>query len=143
MKMNKTVKALAGILLISHLSACGTILYPERKGQVSGQIDAGVAALNGIGLLFFLVPGVIAFAVDFNNGTIYLPNSGAVEGEDDGLRVVQSDRPLTLDEVNRVVAAETGAPMDLSQLQTEAGQALGHADIAQQIQQRAREHAPQ
>lgn len=55
---------------------CGTILYPERKNQSAGRLDWGVVALDAVGLLFFLVPGVIAFAVDFNNGTIYLPPEG-------------------------------------------------------------------
>ncbi len=57
------------------LGACGTIMYPERKGQIDGKIDPTVAILNGVGLLLFLVPGVIAFAVDFSNGTIYLPGT--------------------------------------------------------------------
>lgn len=65
-----------GAALLLHLTACGTILYPERKGQKKGQIDIAVAILDGIGLLFFIIPGVIAFAVDFNNGAIYLPKSG-------------------------------------------------------------------
>jgi len=52
---------------------CGTILHPERKGQPAGPLDTSVVLLDAIGLLFFFVPGVIAFAVDFNNGTIYLP----------------------------------------------------------------------
>jgi hypothetical protein len=52
---------------------CGTILHPERKGQPPGPLDWSIVALDAVGLLFFFVPGVIAFAVDFNNGTIYLP----------------------------------------------------------------------
>ena len=40
-------------------TSCGTILYPERRGQPAGKIDVGVAVLDGIGLLVFLVPGVI------------------------------------------------------------------------------------
>jgi len=65
-------------VLIVQLMGCGTILYPERKGQKSGKIDTGVAILDGVGVLFFIIPGIIAFAVDFYNGTIYLPgtNSG-------------------------------------------------------------------
>ncbi len=59
--------------LIAQLSACGTILHPERKGQRSGQIDPKIVVLDAIGLLFFFIPGVIAFAVDFYTGTIYLP----------------------------------------------------------------------
>src|SRR5689334_12007234 len=66
----------AGTLTVSgavFLASCGTILYPERRGQTAGRLDVGVVALDGIGLLLFLVPGVIAFAVDFATGTIYLP----------------------------------------------------------------------
>jgi hypothetical protein len=59
--------------LLSQLVACGTILHPERKGQISGQLDPKIVFFDAVGLLFFLVPGVIAFAVDFTNGTIYLP----------------------------------------------------------------------
>jgi hypothetical protein len=54
-------------------AGCGTILHPERKGQPAGPLDWSIVALDAVGLLFFFVPGVIAFAVDFNNGTIYLP----------------------------------------------------------------------
>lgn len=52
---------------------CGTVLHPERRGQPAGPLDWKIVVLDGIGLLLFFVPGVIAFAVDFNNGTIYLP----------------------------------------------------------------------
>ena len=55
------------------LTGCGTLLYPERRGQPAGPLDWKIVGLNSIGLLFFFVPGVIAFAVDFINGTIYLP----------------------------------------------------------------------
>lgn len=59
------------------LSGCGTILHGDRVGQPhSRDIDWKVAALNGLGLAFFFVPGVVAFAVDFYTGAIYLPNPG-------------------------------------------------------------------
>lgn len=61
------------VMLIIQLVGCGYFLYPERRGQKSGRIDPGVAILDGLGLLLFIVPGVIAFAVDFTNGTIYFP----------------------------------------------------------------------
>lgn len=54
-------------------AGCGTILYPERRGQPKGRLDWGVVALDGLCLLLFFVPGVIAFAVDFATGAIYLP----------------------------------------------------------------------
>ncbi len=74
MRMKPVACALLISALTSQLAACGTLFYPERRGQISGQIDSGVAILNGIGLLFYLVPGVIAFAVDFATGAIYLPD---------------------------------------------------------------------
>jgi hypothetical protein len=59
---------------VASLSGCGTLFHGERRGQPhSNQIDWGVAALDGLGLLLFFVPGVVAFAVDFSTGAIYLP----------------------------------------------------------------------
>ena len=58
---------------ICSVAGCGTILYPERRGQRTGTLDTGVVVLDGLGLLLFFVPGVIAFAVDFSTGAIYLP----------------------------------------------------------------------
>lgn len=65
----------AGLLASLALqSACGTILYPERRGQdAKGDLDIGVVLLDGVGLLFFLIPGIIAYAVDFSTGAIYHP----------------------------------------------------------------------
>ena len=71
----KTLQLLMCTVLIFQSVGCGTIMYPERKGQRGGKIDAGVAVLDGVGLLLFIIPGIIAFAIDFNNGTIYLPGT--------------------------------------------------------------------
>lgn len=71
------LKPLAAILLTTamttQLAACGTIFYPERRGQISGELDSGLVVLNSLGFLLYIVPGVIAFAVDFATGAIYLP----------------------------------------------------------------------
>jgi hypothetical protein len=119
MKSKSLLKAAVSVTLILHLTACGTLLYPERKGQTGGRIDAGVAALNGVGLLLFVIPGLIAYAVDFNNGTIYLPNSANADtDEDDGLYTIKVDGPLTKDESRRLIEDHVGGPVDWSQLQT-------------------------
>jgi hypothetical protein len=70
--MRRLGKALIAVALCS-IIGCGTIIYPERRGQPAGNIDAGIVVLNAVGLLFFFVPGVVAFAVDFATGAIYLP----------------------------------------------------------------------
>ena len=62
-----------GGLCACSAAGCGTILYPERRGQRTGVLDTGVVVLDALGLLLFFIPGVIAFAVDFSTGAIYLP----------------------------------------------------------------------
>lgn len=52
-------------------TGCGTILYPERRGTTGGRIDTGVAVMDGLWCLLFIVPGVVAYIVDFSNGAIY------------------------------------------------------------------------
>lgn len=78
--MSSGMKGGLSLMLIAALAVqtagCGTILHPERRGQRGGRLDVGVVLLDAIGLLFFVIPGVIAFAVDFSNGTIYLPGGG-------------------------------------------------------------------
>ncbi len=64
------VLLLASVL---QLGACGTIIYPDRRGQDGGQIDPMVALLDGVGVLFWVVPGLAAFIVDFATGAIYEP----------------------------------------------------------------------
>ncbi len=104
-------------------SGCGTLLYPERRGQPAGRLDWGIVLLNGLGLLFFFIPGVIAFAVDFSNGTIYLPPDGVdcqpgasltpkTKGK---LRTVSVRRDqLTPAGIQKVIRAETGLSVSLT-----------------------------
>ena len=99
---------------VVQLASCGTLMYPERKGQKDGKVDAQVAILDGIGLLFFLIPGVIAFAVDFSNGTIYLPGTQTTSFNwHDTLRVVKTGTTLNLDIIESIVEQETGLSVDL------------------------------
>lgn len=76
MSTNKITKAFVmslTMVLVLQLTGCGLILHPERKGHMGGEVDPTIAILDGIGLLLFLIPGIVAFAVDFSTGTIYLP----------------------------------------------------------------------
>jgi hypothetical protein len=102
---------LQSLLIAGGLSSggCGTILYPERRGQPAGRLDWGIVALDAVGLLLFFVPGVIAFAVDFSNGTIYLP-PGQLYGQNRSDRsrkfvtVRVPNEQLSVMEVERVVS---------------------------------------
>lgn len=88
----------ASVTLVS-LGGCGTLLHSERLHQPhSRDLDWKIVALNGLGLIFFFVPGVIAFVVDFYTGAIYLPPEyGAA-------------KPPTDDEVQHLVEARAQEP---------------------------------
>lgn len=96
------------------LYACGTLMYPERRGQRQGEIDIKVAVLDGIGLLFFIVPGVIAYIVDFTTGAIYLPagKRNMVHEGAESMKVVYADPAKLYDPeyVRAIVARESGIP---------------------------------
>lgn len=109
-----------GILEIATIG-CGTILHPERRGQPAGRLDWGVVALDAVGLFFFFIPGVIAFAVDFSNGTIYLPSEGAVRHfqsadahKSNELRsVAVAGEQVTPEAIEKTIAEETGRKVRL------------------------------
>ena len=99
------------IALTANLVSCGTILYPERHNQKAGQIDPAVAILDGIGLLFYIIPGVIAFAVDFSNHSIYLPQGHSSRK----FSQIQVDKKLDLSAIEESIRNETGKAVDLQQ----------------------------
>ena len=110
---------MVSLMILLGSTSCGTILYPERRGQPAGEIDVGVAVLDGLGLLLFLVPGVIAFAVDFSTGAIYLPPETArLEFDPRGMAnmemILTDQRPLSQRQIESVLAQNTGQEIDLS-----------------------------
>ncbi|MFP6896611.1 MAG: hypothetical protein VCA38_08425 [Roseibacillus sp.] len=115
------MKTVVPMLLVSlgiQILSCGTIMYPERRGQSAGKIDPGVAVLDGLGLLLFLIPGVIAFAVDFNNGTIYLPGGSASLddelGEQQLVAISIGTDGLTEESIELALREQLGSEVDIS-----------------------------
>jgi hypothetical protein len=106
--------------MVLYITSCGTILHPERKGQKSGNIDTTIAILDGVGLLIGIIPGVIAFAVDFSNGTIYLLPG---DGKGSSIKPIDLDKmiavktgkmKLTEDDKESVIKEYTGKTVDIS-----------------------------
>ncbi len=100
----------------AQLAGCGTIIYQERHGQKTGRFDATVIVMDGIGLLFFLIPGLVAFGVDFATGAIYLPagqKKGALEKALSEVMVVPPS-DLTEERVREVILQHTGISVDFS-----------------------------
>ncbi|WP_250463960.1 hypothetical protein [Microbulbifer litoralis] len=132
--MNRSVKrgvaASCLLVLMMNLTACGYFLYPERKGQTGGRVDPVVVILDGAGLLFGILPGIVAFAVDFTNGTIYLPAGGSSA----------IDRHLTeadIRDAKRVIDqdGQVWLQLPIDQLSTQGGelQQLGEALSSEQM----------
>lgn len=113
-------RVLASLLMSSLLlqSGCGTLLHPERRGQLPGRIDPAVAVLNGLGCLLFLVPGLIAFAVDFTTGAIYLPGNNYSLAPEQLGETVDSEGHIDLARLQAIIYQETGVrlPLDHPQL---------------------------
>ena len=116
-KLDRIFNIIICSALTIQLVGCGTLMYPERKGQREGRIDVGVALLDGVGLFFFLIPGIIAYAVDFSNGTIYLPR-----GRDRGSLEIKNIKEVKFDPKNssmasieKIIKNETGCDVKLYQ----------------------------
>ncbi|BCB08164.1 hypothetical protein Q8G38_02010 [Halomonas venusta] len=100
--------AIVGVSIVT-LSGCGTLFHPERKGQLSGNVDPVVAIANGVGLLFFIVPGVIAYAVDFSNGTIYLPSASSASVD-----IHHLDDAMDVASLEKLLSDKAGQPISLA-----------------------------
>jgi hypothetical protein len=113
------ISLLMAVFIMLWTTSCGTIIYPERRGQSTGKVDVGVAVLDGIGLLFFVIPGVVAFAVDFATGAIYLPPSTSAQLEinpstlQDAKIIMAGTEILTRHDIETVVQEEIRQDIDL------------------------------
>ena len=102
--------------LVLQTASCGFFLYPERRNQSKGEVDVGVAALDAIGLVFFIVPGLIAFAVDFSANTIYLPSGKQKAGRSPGdayTAVRVSAAEMNKAGIETIIQRHTGMDVDL------------------------------
>ena len=110
--------------LVVQLTACGTLMYPERRGQKSGEIDVKIAVFDGLGLLFGIIPGVVAYVVDFSTGAIYLPagKRNVVMLDERDVTVIRVNPELLSnpETVKAIVAREMELPstIDWSRLET-------------------------
>ncbi len=94
----KLIATTAALCIAITQVGCGTYLHPERKGQSGGRLDPAIVAFDGLGLLLFIIPGVIAFVVDFSTGAIYLPEGESTQASPQQLQLLQQPT-LTSDEL--------------------------------------------
>jgi uncharacterized lipoprotein YehR (DUF1307 family) len=130
-KLVKTLYVLICAVLIVQLAGCGTMMYPERRGQKGGRIDPGVAVMDGLCLLLFIIPGVIAFFVDFSNGTIYLPHTSTGSLDAKNIKMVKFDpKNYTQASIEKIIYEETGAAVNLDQANVKISRLTSMNDMA-------------
>ncbi|MBF8780027.1 polyribonucleotide nucleotidyltransferase [Pseudomonas fulva] len=100
--------------LLTQLTACGTLLYPDRRGQIEGRIDPVVAALDAVGILFYVIPGLVAFGIDFATGAIYYPGGTTAQVDPARLhQAVGSDGQVDKAKLQAILEAELGQRLPL------------------------------
>ncbi|MBX9912683.1 MAG: polyribonucleotide nucleotidyltransferase [Pseudomonadaceae bacterium] len=124
--MRLPLRVIASVLaatLLSQLAACGTLFYPDRRGQIEGKIDPAVAAMNAIGILFYVLPGLIAFAIDFTTGAIYLPDGKYALAPEHLQDAIGADGSVDKAKLKTIIQRETGhsLPLDNPNLRQQHG----------------------
>ncbi|RJG12087.1 polyribonucleotide nucleotidyltransferase [Pseudomonas cavernicola] len=111
---SRVIGGVMAVTLFTQLSACGTLFFPDRRGQIEGKIDPVVAGLNAIGLLFYVIPGLIAFGIDFATGAIYLPDGHTAQVDPQQLQeTIGADGKIDNAQLKALIERETGRDLPL------------------------------
>jgi hypothetical protein len=115
--MRIPTRFIGGVLvatLLTQLTACGSIFYPDRRGQIDGKIDPTIVVLDAIGILFYVIPGLIAFGVDFATGAIYLPHGQNAQIDPHKLQpAVNADGSVDNSKLQAILETELGRSLPL------------------------------
>ncbi|QGZ29730.1 polyribonucleotide nucleotidyltransferase [Stutzerimonas stutzeri] len=114
--MRTRSRVIGGVLAVSlftQLAACGTLFYPDRRGQIDGKIDPAIAVLNAVGLLFYVIPGLIAFGIDFATGAIYLPDDEYSMAPEKLQEAIGADGVVDRTRLKAIIEREIGRSLPL------------------------------
>ena len=101
--------------LLTQLTACGTLFYPDRRGQIEGKIDPVIVALDAVGILFYVIPGLIAFGIDFATGAIYLPGGSTAQVSPEKLnQAIGADGKVDNIRLQAILESELGQRLPLN-----------------------------
>ena len=101
--------------LFTQLTACGSIFFPDRRGQIDGKIDPMIVVLDAVGLLFYVIPGLIAFGVDFATGAIYFPAGKTAQIAPEKLReAIDADGKVDNSKLQAILESELGRSFPLN-----------------------------
>jgi hypothetical protein len=113
------VQGVCAMGLVPLLSSCGSLIYPDRIQQKErGKMDPAVVILDGLGLFFFILPGIIAFAVDFSTEAIYYPADNGLNEPEETIFDVWKNKATTSSSfdqptIERFLGERVGRPVSL------------------------------
>jgi len=114
--MRTRTRIIGGVLAVSlftQLTACGTLFYPDRRGQIDGKIDPAIVVLDAVGLLFYVIPGLIAFGIDFATGAIYFPDENYSLAPETLHEAIGADGRIDTARLKAIIERETGLQIPL------------------------------
>ena len=122
------------------MTSCGTLIYPERRHSniqvdpAGRRIDPAVAVLDAACLVFFVIPGIIAFAVDFATGAIYLPQgkeqrNATTPGVQKKVVIHLIPDKMNKASLERIINRETGITISFDDTKMQAFEINQHGSI--------------
>lgn len=98
------------------MQSCGTIFKSNQAGKMhSSKLDISIVLLDALGLVLFIVPGIVAFTIDYLNGTLFLPYGATAKLDNTSPEYLQK------------VLAQHGIKVNKAQLEKARADALARA----------------
>ena len=144
MKLKKRIFKLLTVtillLFLFEFTSCGSIIYKERVFKKhSRRLDPKVAIMDTILMVFFLIPGAIAFGVDFATGAIFLPRGKKAWSKlnsPDDITVIKVDpEKLNKEMLEKILSEYTGKKiiLDEQNLQVFTGGDVTKSDVKRSL----------
>ncbi|HMW47359.1 MAG TPA: hypothetical protein PK011_06000 [Marinagarivorans sp.] len=124
MRLKKCVMVLGLAAFLQSTTGCGLLLHPERQGSKGGNLDPVIVLLDGLGLFFFLVPGIVAFAVDVSTGCIYTGGGGG-GGKRRHFSSIEQGQPINADELAGMKKIALNGPVTKASIEAALERELG------------------
>lgn len=125
MRLKKCVMVIGLAAFLQSTTGCGLLLHPERQGSKGGNLDPVIVLLDGLGLFFFLVPGIVAFAVDVSTGCIYTGGGGG-GSKRRHFSALEAGQPVSADELAGMKKITLNGPVNKASIEAALERELGH-----------------
>ena len=122
--MKRSILIAAAVLVLLSGSGCGTLFFSHRMGKkLSKTIDDRVFYTNCFLCLFGVIPGVVAFVLDYGNGTIYYTEAELIPDDIFGMKQLPGG-DMTPEEIAGKLSEALGKEISVSEVRAALAQNL-------------------